>query len=85
MKPKFRIGDRVRTIGLGDEWIVAGIDPLDTRRVYVSFDYNGTIGRGNLQSYLQLIPTDIVKVLQAVYSPAVERYEQLFGENRLLS
>ena len=45
----------------------------------------GFIGRGNLQSYLQLIPTDIVKVMKAVYSPAVERYEQLFGENRLLS
>ena len=53
MKPKFRIGDRVRTIGLGDEWIVAGIDPLDTRRVYVSFDYNGTIAINEQPWYLE--------------------------------
>ncbi len=53
MKPKFRIGDRVRTIGLGDEWIVAGIDPLDARRVYVSFDYNGTIAINEQPWYLE--------------------------------
>ena len=53
MKPKFRIGDQVRTIGLGDEWIVAGIDPLDTRRVYVSFDYNGTIAINEQPWYLE--------------------------------
>ena len=53
MKPKFRIGDRVKIIGLGDEWIVAGIDPLDSRRVYVSFDYNGTIAINEQPWYLE--------------------------------
>ena len=53
MKPKFRIGDRVLIIGLGDEWIFAGIDPLDSRRVYVSFDYNGTIAINEQPWYLE--------------------------------
>lgn len=83
MKPKFRIGDRVKTIGLGDEWVVAWIDPLDTRRVYVSFDYNVTIAINDLPWYLE---DDLELVGCGIPAPALrwrevvnDVYSDMFG------